>query len=131
MNISKPIKILIGIGTLWFTIYPFLFIGAMVLSMGVLPLFARNGNSPEPFFSLFGLIFPLHFCTIFIAFGLMVFYLIHVIKNTKADETIRIVLGVGNYFMPFIAMPIYYYLYVWLDNPPAWAAAKEKKVVAE
>jgi hypothetical protein len=126
MTISKPFKILIGAATLWFAVYPFLFIGAMILSMGILPIFARNVNSPDAFFPVFGLIFPLHFCTIFLAFGLMVFYLIHVIKNTKADETIRIVLGVGTYFLPFIAMPIYYYLYIWLDSPPAWAAAKTK-----
>jgi hypothetical protein len=104
---------------------------SMMVSMGIFPIFARNSDSPDVIFSLFGLIFPLHFCTIFIAMGLMVFYLVHVIKNTKADETIRILLGVGNYFLPFIAMPIYYYLYVWLDDPPAWAAAKEKRVVAE
>lgn len=129
MNISRPFKVLIGIGTLWFAIYPFLFVGGILLSMGILPLLADRSNSPEPYmFSLFGLIFPIHLCTIFLGFGLMVFYLIHIIKNTKADETIRIILGVGNYFLPFIAMPIYYYLYIWLDSPPAWAAAKVKKV---
>jgi len=132
MNISKPFKVLIGLGTLWFAIYPFLFVGVIMLSMGILPLFAGRSNNPEPFiFPFFGLIFPIHLCTIFLGFGLMVFYLIHVIKNTKADETIRILLGVGNYFLPFIAMPIYFYLYIWLDNPPAWAAEKERKVVAE
>jgi hypothetical protein len=128
MNISKPFKILIGLGTLWFAVYPFLFFGVMLLSMGLGPVFARNGNSPDHSFAIFGLIFPLHFCTIFIAMGLMVFYLVHVIKNTRADETIRILLGVGNYFMPFIAMPIYYYLYIWLENPPEWASAKPKQV---
>lgn len=131
MNISKPFKILIGLATLWFAMYPFLFFGVMMVSMGIFPIFARNSDSPDIIFSLFGLIFPLHLCTIFIGLGLMVFYLVHVIKNIKADETLRILLGVGNYLLPFIAMPIYYYLYVWLDNPPAWAAAKEKKVVAE
>ena len=130
MKLHKPVKILIGLATLWFAIYPFLFIGVMMVGMGIFPIFAQSSNSPDAIFSLFGLIFPLHFCTIFIAMGLMVFYLVHVIKNTQADETIRIVLGVGNYFLPFIAMPIYFYLYIWLDSPPAWAAAKEKNSFA-
>jgi hypothetical protein len=56
----------------------------------------------------------------------MAFYLIHVIRNTKADETVRITLGLGNFFMPFIAMPIYFYLFIWLEDPPGWAAAKTK-----
>jgi len=130
MNISKPIKVLIGIATLWFAVYPVIFVGVIMISMGVLPLLANKGGSPDPFFPIFGLIFPVHFCTIFIGFGLMVFYLIHVIKNTKADETIRIILGVGCFFLSFVAMPIYYYLFIWLENPPEWAAVKEKKIEA-
>jgi hypothetical protein len=133
MNISKPNKILIGLATLWYVIYPIIFIGGMFLSMSVMPLLATRNNSSNPggpfmMFPFFGMIFPLHFCTIFIGMGLMVIYLIHVIKNTKADETIRIILGIGCFFMPFIAMPIYYYLYIWLENPPEWAAVKVKKV---
>jgi hypothetical protein len=131
MKITRPYKILIGIGTIWYVLYPLLFIAVwfmMVFGMGLMPLLAGSGESPGsappflmfPFFS----IFPLHFCTIFIGLGLMVFYLIHVIRNTQADETIRIVLGVGCFFIPFIAMPIYYYLYIWLEHPPVWAAAK-------
>ena len=135
MNISKPFKILVGIGTLWFAIYPLIFIALwfmMAVGMGFFPLMQGVQNSPNPegpfmIFPFFGVIFPIHFCTIFLGFGLMVFYLIHVIKNTKADETIRIILGVGTFFLSFIAMPIYYYLYIWLDNPPAWAAAKNKQ----
>ena len=133
MNISKPVKILIGLGTLWYMIYPFIFIGGIFLSMGLLSFLTHGDYGPNSElrfgpFPFFGLIFPLHFCTIFLGMGLLVFYLIHVIKNTKADETIRIILGVGNFFMPFIAMPIYYYLYIWLENPPEWAVAKAKKV---
>jgi hypothetical protein len=133
MNISKPFRIVIGLGTLWYIAYPLLFIGGMLLTMGLMPFFAGNENSLNssgPFiaFPFFGLIFPLHFCTIFLGFGLIAFYLIHVIKNTKADETIRIILALGNFFMPFISMPIYYYLYIWLENPPTWAAAKLKQI---
>jgi hypothetical protein len=125
MNISKPVKTLIGVATLWYVIYPFIFIGGIFMSMGMLPLLANSGNSEPPFFMFpFFAIFPIHFCTIFLGMGLMAFYLIHVIKNSKADETVRIILGIGCFFMPFIAMPLYYYLYIWLENPPEWAAVK-------
>ena len=133
MTLNKPVKILVGLGTLWFAVYPFLFMAVWLFSfagMGLWSMDAPNPNTgPEsmPFFMFpFLLIFPIHFCTIFLGFILMAFYLIHVIKNTKADETVRIILGIGTFFMPFIAMPIYYYVYIWLDEPPAWAAAKPK-----
>ena len=131
MNISKTFKILIGIGTIWFAIYPFLFMGMVMLFMGIIPIMpiiAQSLDTPAPFFfSFFGLIFPVHLCTMSLGFALMVFYLIHVIKNTKADETVRIILGVGCFFFSFIVMPVYYYLYIWLDIPPEWAAAKVRK----
>ena len=44
-----------------------------------------------------------------------------VIRNTTASESIRIILGIGVFFLPFIAMPVYYYLYIWRDQPPSWA----------
>ena len=135
MNITKPYKVLLGIGTIWYALYPLLFIAVwfmMVFGMGFMPLFAGAGDSSgpsAPFFMFpFFSIFPVHICTMFIGFGLMIFYLIHVIRNTKADETVRIILGVGCFFLPFIAMPIYYYLYIWLDNPPEWAAVKVRHV---
>jgi hypothetical protein len=52
---------------------------------------------------------------------LLPFYLIRVIKNTTASETVRIILGVGMFFAGFIAMPTYYYLYIWRDQPLGWA----------
>lgn len=135
MTITKPYRILIGLATIWYTLYPLLFMAVwflMFFGMGFMPLIASRGDIPNPeaipFFGFpFFAIFPLHFCTIFIGFGLMVFYLIHVIKNTKADETVRVILGVGNFILPFIAMPVYFYLYIWMENPPAWAAVKTKK----
>jgi hypothetical protein len=131
MNLSRPVKIIIGIATLWYVLYPIVFIGGMFLSMGLMPFLARsNYSSDGPFmmFPFFSVIFPLHFCTIFLGLGLMAFYLVHVIKNTGGDETVRIILGIGSFFMSFIAMPIYYYLYIWLDTPPEWAAAKVKQI---
>lgn len=39
----------------------------------------------------------------------------------------RIMLLIGIFLMPFVAMPIYYILYVWLDNPSAWAITNETR----
>ncbi len=122
MQINKTVKILVGLGTLWFSIYPFLFFAvwlSMFTGMGV--SFDAPVQEPSALMFPFFAIFPLHCFTMLLQFVLMAFYLIHVIKNTKASETVRIILGLGCFFMPFIAMPIYYYIYIWLETPPAWA----------
>jgi hypothetical protein len=57
----------------------------------------------------------------------MGFYLFHIIKNDTASEIIRVVLGIGVFMLPYIAMPVSYYLYIWQEEPPDWALAKEPK----
>ncbi len=124
MKLSRNIRILIGLLTAWVTFYPLVFIAVwllMVISMFGLSAASSDSVGFPPFMALFFAIFPLHCLTMMLSFGLLVFYLIHIIKNVTASETARIVLGVGIFMAGFIAMPIYYYLYIWSDNPPAWA----------
>jgi hypothetical protein len=126
MKLNKPVKILIGLVTAWNAIYPLLFFAVwlmMFLGMFVsVGLSSATANEPSPAFIMpFFAIFPLHCLTILLHFVLLPFYLIHVIKNTTASETVRIILGVGMFFAGFIAMPIYYYLYIWREQPPEWA----------
>jgi hypothetical protein len=121
MKLSQPVKILIGLATLWLVAYPVMFIGFMFL----MPYTFMMSDSPEFMpFTGFGIIFPLHCLTMIITLSLMVFYLIHVIKNTTASETVRVILGVGIFFMPYIVMTLYYYLFIWRDVPPDWAVGK-------
>jgi hypothetical protein len=125
--LSKPIKILLGIGTAWLAVFPAFFVAAwMLMSIGMMavPFILRDRFSPAAlllFIIPFAFIFVLEFATIALQMFLLVFYLIHIIKNTVASESLRIIFGVGNFFMPFISMPIYYYLFIWLDRPPDWA----------
>jgi len=134
MTLSKPVKILVGIMTIWYTLYLFLTIVGIVLLFGYVFVALLTGG--EAVASLRGLLtqilsfeimLPVHFCSLFLEVGLLVFYLVHTIKNTKANDSMRIVLGLGHLFLPFVAMPIYYYLYIWRENPPEWAGAKERK----
>lgn len=125
MKLSKPVKILVAVGTAWVVLYPLLFLLVwMSMMLGTfLPVGADEARLF--FFAPFFLIFPLMVVSVPIQLAMQVFYLAHVIKNTAVSETIRIILGTGVFFMPFIAMPIYYYLFIWLDQPPAWALAGE------
>ncbi len=127
MRLSKPIKILVGIGTLWYALYPLLFIAVWLFMVSSIFFSVNLQQSDTPFFMLpFIAIFPLHIFTMLLSFVLIAFYLIHVIKNKKGSETIRIILGIGCFFIPFIAMPIYYYTFIWRDELPSWAQETTK-----
>jgi hypothetical protein len=48
-------------------------------------------------------------------------YIVHLIKNNAALELYRILLALGIVFAPILAMPLYFFIYIWPDTPPAWA----------
>jgi len=135
MTLSKPVKILVGITTFWYALYLLItVIGILILFGFVFIALLQGGESVLNLRVLitripgFELLLPVHFCSLFLEVGLLIFYLVHTIKNTKASESLRIVLGLGHLFLPFVAMPIYYYLYIWRENPPEWAALKARQV---
>jgi len=124
IKLGKSIQILVGLGTAWVTLYPFLFFAAwLAMFLGMDTTIPSPRENFSLFMEPFYIVFPLHLLTILFQFALVTFYLLHIIKNSAALETARILLGVGIFFLPFVAMPTYYYLYIWLDHPPAWALA--------
>jgi hypothetical protein len=121
MKLNNTYKILVGLATLWVMLYPLLFLCVwLTFPLSMLLPESTAQEFPFAFVSFFAVI-PFHCFTIFLQMALSVFYLVHVLKNVNAAETVRIVLGVGVFFLPYVAMPIYYYLYIWREQPPAWA----------
>ena len=134
MTLGKPAKILIGIATFWYALYLLLTLVGIILFFGYLLVSLMTGggsitNLPSLLREILSLEFmlPVHVCSLLLEVGLLIFYLIHTIKNTKASDAMRIALGLGHLFLPFVAMPIYYYLYIWRETPPEWAAARGGK----
>ena len=121
MKVSKSVKWIIGIATAWSVLNPIVFIALVfVLPWDLIVHDASvfmNSTLVKIALGLLGL-------TIVNQLALMVFYLIHVVKNSAAEESVRIVLGLGFFFMTVVAMPVYYYLYVWRETPPEWAAGE-------
>lgn len=123
MKINQPLKIILGVGTLWvmgYHLLSFVSSWAMLLSIRF-PALGSAGFSPLS--SSFSNMMVLGAITTAVGYALVTFYLLHVIKNTAASEVVRIILGVGIFYLPAIAMPVYYYLYILCDRPPAWALA--------
>jgi hypothetical protein len=134
VTISKPVRILIGIATYWYALYLLLTIAGIFLFFGYVFVSLMAGgeavsNLRSVFTEILSLEFmlPIHLCSLSLEVALLIFYLIHTIRNTKASDSMRIVLGLGHLFLPFVAMPVYYYLYIWRENSPGWASARAKE----
>jgi hypothetical protein len=129
MTLSKPLKITIGILTLFAVLFPFVIVPAFwflsIFNLGLLGMDApSSANSEEalkamlPFFGFVAVMMAYSFTHL----GLEIFYIIHEIKNKAASETNRILFVLGTIFLPYVAMPIYYIIYVWKDTPAEAAA---------
>ncbi len=123
MRLSKPVKVIIGVLTAWELIAPFLYLALWFFFIGSIFYSAEKNTLPEDYiFPTFFLPFMfLIFCNSFLQLGLQYFYLSHIILNKTANDIIRVVLGISIFIFSPIAMPIYYFIFIWLEKPPAWA----------
>jgi hypothetical protein len=125
MKTSKPVKILIGILTAFAVLFPFLIVPAfmMFFVFGSGFPFLDPYSIPDPsyigktMFPMMMISYPLMMCFSVVQLGLQVFYIIHEIKNTALTETFRILFTIGTFFLPYVAMPIYFFVYLLKDNP--------------
>src|SRR4030095_5425561 len=111
----KPLtKILLGIATVWPFCYMIFFFLFMVSSF----FLARAGGDSaiEPSFLL---IVPLHFLTMLVITALTVFYIVNVFRNERVDKDKKVLWTIVLLMGSMIAMPIYWYLYIWSDSPAA------------
>ena len=120
MHLSTPIKILIGLLTLLYIVSPLLIVFAFFVPISLIPVFESTTSlrDAEAIFALIPLLmFPTVLCFNAFYFGLQIFYIVQVVKNRALTDTPRILFILGLFFLPFIAMPLYYLLYTWKDAP--------------
>jgi hypothetical protein len=115
---KKSNRILLGIATVWPFIYIALFMGSMFLSLFLTRGGASGGGAPEgrglPIF--FVLIFALHFLTILWIWALIAFYIYNVFKNDRVEKDKKVLWAVVLFMGNIMAMPVYWYLYIWRDD---------------
>lgn len=113
---SKFLKILILLATLWPLLYIGLFIAFFIFTMSFAAQGGHNisGGPPPVFIVIFGL----HIFTMVWDVGLMIFYIVHVFRTKAIRETMKILWTIVLIFGGPIAMPIYWYLYIWREPPP-------------
>jgi len=112
---SKNKKVVLGVATIWPIIYMVFF---MLFVFSQLFVSFSGGPSEEPPIgsSLILIIFALHFLTMILTFVLLFIYIKNLFNNDRIAQDKKalwtVVLFLGN----FIAMSIYWYLYIWKEQ---------------
>ena len=107
---KKSSKILLAAATIWPLIYMLLFMGLFMFAV-----FLRDGGSG----ALWAIIIPVHLLTILLIMGLTVFYIVNVFRNDRVNKDMKVLWAVVLFMGSIVAMPIYWYLYIWRDVPEA------------
>ena len=112
-------KILIGILSFLPLI---LFIGYFVLIFGFVFTMASNPTAaettdPEIFIGSFIGMFAMMGLMVVSTFGLLIYFIMHIVNNSKLDDNERLVWILITVFLGFIAYPIYWYVKIWKDTP--------------
>jgi hypothetical protein len=57
---------------------------------------------------------------------LMVIYIVNVFKNDRVDKDKKVLWAIVLFMGSMIAMPIYWYLYIWKSEPVSTVSAREQ-----
>lgn len=125
MKTGRPAKITLGILTGVYVLLPLAFFAVWFTIFGPILLAAGQGKpepSPEMLQSFLFLLFIVLVCLFnLMYYGLIIYYLAHLVKNRSGSEVWRIVLGAGFLILPWLALPVYYLVYILPEQPPDWA----------
>jgi len=111
---KESTKILLGLATLWPFLYMILFFIFVFSSIFFMPGPGREESGP-PFF--FVALVAVHLATMLWIMSLTVFYMVNVFRNERVDKDKKVLWAVVIFMGNMIAMPIYWYLYIWKDMP--------------
>jgi hypothetical protein len=109
---KTPTKILLGLASLWPLVYMALFFIFVLSSFFFLSRSAGQEVGPPISFMV---IFLLHLLTMLWIIALTVFYIVNVFRNQRVDKDKKALWAVVLFMGNVIAMPIYWYLYVWKE----------------
>ena len=122
MKLNKPAKLLVGALSLWPFLYLFLFFGFIATMFFWI---GRSGGASEhpsgPPIAIL-LLFVAHFATILLTFGLIAFYMVYLFKTDRVEQDKRALWAVVLFLGNMVAMPVFFFLYIWPDSWPRKSA---------
>ena len=105
MPVSKPIAVLVLLASLLPVAYLVFFLAAFAAAL----LSGPGGDGPVPF----RVLFVLHALCIVWIWGLLAFYLAFLFKSPAVPKDQKVLWAVVLFLMNALAMPVFWYLYVW------------------
>ena len=117
---KKSSKILLAGATIWPNLYMLFFMSVFLLS------FLSRDNGPG---FLWVIIVPLHLLTMLLIMGLIAFYIVNVFRNDRVNNDMKVLWAVVIFMGGPMAMPVYWYLYIWRDG--AATASGDPKLLSE
>lgn len=108
---SRGKQITLAVFTVWPILYMLLFMSA-IFAMMMMSGFSGSGDSSGPP-TVMKIILPLHFLTMLEIFVLIVIYIVHVFKTDRVPQDKKALWAVVLFLGNMIAMPIYWYIYIW------------------
>jgi hypothetical protein len=132
VQLNRPLKLAIGALTVWPVVYMFLFmafVAGTMIWMGRAPKGgpAHSAGVPLAFFA----VFAAHFATILLTFGLIVFYIVFLFKTDRVPQDKKALWAAVLFLGAFVAMPVFFYLYVWPDQWPSKTGGSSGAPVAK
>ena len=121
--LGKPLKILVGLGTIWLLVYPCVFAPLIIYFTKKYCNWLITLSDPDiemappPMDSLYGI--PIAFGTVLIILAMLVIYVVHANDNPRLRPASR-AMWIGLFIFPLtteIAMSIYYVAYMWTEPP--------------
>jgi len=115
---SRSSKLFIGILSFLPIVLLLVFL-FMIFSM--FPTFIEWGNNnhdpaPQEVFSAFAPLFFLGFCMAILSIGLLIFFIMHLLRHKAMDSTERIIWILVFLFAGIVGYPIYWYMRVWKNE---------------
>ena len=115
---SRGKAITLAVFTVWPFLYMILFMGTM-FGMMMSDFSGPNISSGPPGPPvIMMIIFPLHFLTMLEILALLIIYIVHVFKTDRVPQDKKALWAVVLFLGNMIAMPIYWYLYIWKEPGP-------------
>jgi hypothetical protein len=118
---SKTGKIVLGILSLLpillFSTYILFFIG-MFTSVFRETMQQQNGRPPDVIMHNVGLLMAIIPLLIVSSLGLLIYYIVHIMNNTRLQSTERLIWVLIVLFTSMIGFPIYWYMQIWKTPPP-------------
>ncbi len=123
-NLSKPVKILIGLLTIWPPIWMVMFVISLI-GNGVIAVVEQPGREFLDGLRFFAIMIP-HMLTVFLMSGLMIFYIVHVIMTTRiAENKTKALWAALLYLFNMLAMIVYWFMYIWPEPKVAAGEAEQ------